>query len=114
MGITVCICTHNRPGYLGDCLEGLRRQTLPATEFDILVVDSGSTGDAPARIARLVAETGNARLLRLEQPGVSLARNAGAAASRGSYVAYIDDDAIPAPDWIESIQTAIGEGACLR
>ena len=109
MDITVCICTHNRPTYLRDCLEGLRRQTVGADRFDILVVDSGSTGDAPARIVGLVAAVGNARLLRVEQPGVSVARNAGAAAARGSYIAYIDDDAIAAPDWIERIRTAIVE-----
>ncbi len=48
----------------------------------------------------MVAAIDNARLLRVEQPGVSLARNAGAREADGAYIAYIDDDAIPAPDWI--------------
>ncbi len=109
MDITVCICTHDRPGYLGDCLDGLRRQTVGAGEFDILVVDSASTGDAPGQIVRLVADVANARLLRVDTAGISLARNAGAEAARGSYIAYIDDDAIPAPDWIERILAAIAE-----
>jgi glycosyltransferase involved in cell wall biosynthesis len=39
--------------------------------------------------------------------GISLARNAGAWATRTPFIAYIDDDAIPAPDWIESILHAI-------
>lgn len=107
MHITACICTHDRPGYLRDCLEGLRRQTVGADRFDILIVDSASTGDAPAQIVRLVAEAANTRLLRVERPGVSFARNAGAEAARGRYIAYIDDDAIPAPDWIERILVAI-------
>jgi glycosyltransferase involved in cell wall biosynthesis len=109
MEITVCICTHDRPGYLGDCLDGLRRQTVGAGEFDILVVDSASTGDAPGQIVRLVADVANARLLRVDTAGISLARNAGAEAARGSYIAYVDDDAIPAPDWIERILAAIAE-----
>jgi glucosyl-dolichyl phosphate glucuronosyltransferase len=109
MDITACICTHNRPAYLRDCLDGLRRQTVGADRFDILVVDSGSTGDVPAQIVGLVADIANARLLRVDQPGVSFARNAGAAAARGSYIAYIDDDAIPAPDWIERVQAATVE-----
>jgi glucosyl-dolichyl phosphate glucuronosyltransferase len=109
MDITACICTHNRPGYLRDCLEGLRRQTVGADRFDIVVVDSASTGDAPALIVRLVSDTANARLLRVGRPGVSFARNAGAEAARDSYIAYIDDDAIPAPDWIERILVAIAE-----
>lgn len=108
-GITVCICTHNRPGYVRDCLDGLARQTVPASAFDIVIVDSGSTGDAIAELAALADETVNARLLRLELPGLSAARNAGAEAADGDYIAYIDDDAIPTADWIEQIRAAIIE-----
>ncbi|HYZ24986.1 MAG TPA: glycosyltransferase, partial [Rhodopila sp.] len=48
-----------------------------------------------------------ARLIRLERPGVSLARNAGAWAARTQFIAYIDDDAIPAVDWIAAILASI-------
>ncbi len=106
MDITVCICTHDRPNYVRTCLDGLRRQTLNSDQFDILVVDSASTGDVPAELARMVAEVDNARLVRVEQPGISLARNAGAQEADGAYVAYIDDDAIPAADWVERIVAA--------
>ena len=109
MDITVCVCTHDRPGYLRDCLEGLRRQAVGSDRFDILVVDSASTGGVPAQIAHLVAEIPNARLLRVDRPGISLARNAGAEAARDGYIAYIDDDAIAAPDWVECIQAAIAD-----
>jgi glycosyltransferase involved in cell wall biosynthesis len=109
MDITACICTHDRPHYLRDCLNGLRHQTVGAGRFDILVVDSASSGDTPAQIGSLVAGIANARLLRLEQAGISLARNAGAAAANGDYIAYADDDAIPEPDWIEAILTALAE-----
>src|SRR3984885_3431598 len=109
MDITACICTRDRPQYLRDCLNGLSQQTVGTERFDILVVDSASCGQTPALIARLVAGIANARLLRMERPGVSLARNAGASAARGSYIAYIDDDAIPAPDWIERILATIAE-----
>jgi glycosyltransferase involved in cell wall biosynthesis len=109
MDITVCICTHNRPGYLHDCLRELRRQTVGSDSFEVLVVDSASTGDVPEKMARMVAEIPNVHLLRVEQPGVSSARNAGAWAAEGAYIAYLDDDALPAPDWIESIRTAINQ-----
>jgi glycosyltransferase involved in cell wall biosynthesis len=107
MEITVCICTHNRPRYVRDCLDGLRRQTVGTGAFHLVLVDSGSTGSAAADLVRMVAEFPGARLIRLEQPGVSAARNAGAWAARTSYIAYLDDDAIPAPDWVERILQAI-------
>jgi glycosyltransferase involved in cell wall biosynthesis len=108
MDLTVCICTHDRPRYLRDCLDGLRRQTAERDRFAILVVDSGSCPAAATRIASLAAGIG-ARLIRLDQPGVSLARNAGAWAARTPFIAYIDDDAIPAADWVASILTAIAQ-----
>lgn len=107
MEITVCICTHNRPRYIEDCLDGLRRQTVGTGAFHLVLVDSGSSASAAAELARMAAGFPGARLIRLDQPGVSAARNAGAWAARTSYIAYLDDDAIPAPDWVERIQEAI-------
>jgi glycosyltransferase involved in cell wall biosynthesis len=108
MDLTVCICTHNRPRYVRDCLEGLRRQTASRDLFAVLVVDSGSSPAAAEELAALAAGNG-ARLIRLDQLGVSLARNAGAWAARTPFIAYIDDDAIPATDWISAILTAIAQ-----
>lgn len=105
MEITVCICTHDRPAYVRACLEGLARQTAPRERFEILLVDSASSGTVPARLADLAATFG-ARLIRLDQPGVSAARNAGAAAATAPVIAYIDDDAIPNADWVEAILAA--------
>src|ERR1700761_2566502 len=106
MDLTVCICTRDRPRYLQDCLEGLRRQTVPRERFSVLLVDSASAPAAAVELADLAVHY-NARLIRLEQPGISIARNAGAWATRTQFIAYIDDDAIPADDWVETILDAI-------
>jgi glucosyl-dolichyl phosphate glucuronosyltransferase len=108
MDLTVCICTRDRPRYVRDCLEGLRNQSVPRARFAILVVDSASSPGPAAELDDLATQYG-ARLIRLEQMGVSLARNAGAWATRTPFIAYIDDDAIPAPDWIETILHAVGQ-----
>lgn len=108
MDLTVCICTHNRPRYVRDCLDGLRDQTVARDRFALILVDSGSAADAAGELGDLAAEY-DARLVRLEHPGVSAARNAGAWAARTHFIAYIDDDAVPAPDWVENILRAIAE-----
>jgi len=79
---------------------------VPRDRFALLIVDSASTGRA--ELAEL-AQAHEAQLVRVDRPGVSLARNAGAWAARTCYIAYIDDDAIPAPDWVECILNAIGK-----
>jgi len=107
--ITVCVCTLDRPDYLRDCLDGLRNQTVGAAAFRILVVDSGSHGSVVAELADIVAELPNASLMRVDRPGLSIARNAAAHAVRNGYIAYTDDDAVPAPDWVAMIARAIAE-----
>jgi glycosyltransferase involved in cell wall biosynthesis len=108
MDLTVCICTRDRPIYVRDCLEGLRRQTVPRERFAILLVDSASSACVAGELADIAAEYG-ARLLRMEQPGVSIARNAGAWAARTPFIAYIDDDAIPAANWVQAILDSIAQ-----
>jgi glycosyltransferase involved in cell wall biosynthesis len=108
MDLTVCICSHDRPQYVRDCLEGLRHQTVARDRFTIQIVDSDSSGSEATDLASLATQH-EARLIRLDQLGVSLARNAGAWAARTPFIAYIDDDAIPTPDWVETILDAIAQ-----
>ncbi len=101
--LTVCVCTHNRATSLSACLEGLRRQTVAAAEFEVLVVDSASAPEAAQQAVRLAETASNAAYLRIERPGISLARNLGARCARAAWIAYVDDDAIPEPDWVATI-----------
>lgn len=107
--VTACLVTHNRPHYVRDCLESLRGQTVGTGAFDVIVVDSCGTPETNAALQGLVAGLPNARLLRLDRPGASAARNLGAETSTADYIAYIDDDGFAAPDWIETIQTVAME-----
>jgi GT2 family glycosyltransferase len=103
-GLAAVICTHARPGYLAACLQGLAAQEGGAPA--ILIVDSASPPEAAAEIARLAAAAG-ARLIRTDQPGLSLARNLGLKASRAAWTAFLDDDAVPEPDWARRMEEAI-------
>src|SRR3954470_10640022 len=99
MDLTVCICTHSRPQNVRDCLDGLGRQTAPRLSYSLLLVDGGSDPHAAAALRALAAEH-DARMIRLNHSGISTARNADAWAARMHYIAYIDDNAVPAPDWV--------------
>jgi GT2 family glycosyltransferase len=102
--LTAIICTHARPHYLAACLAGLGAQQ--GGGYDIVVVDSASPAPAAAEIAQLAAAAG-ARLIRAERAGLSHARNLGLAASRTAWTAFLDDDAVPAPDWALRMTDAI-------
>jgi glycosyltransferase involved in cell wall biosynthesis len=94
--LSITLCTHSRPHYLATCLGALAAQQTGGAE--ILVVDSASPSGPAAEIAALAARFG-ARALRSDQPGLSVARNLGLTEARAPWVAYLDDDAVPAPDW---------------
>ncbi|MGC8475920.1 MAG: glycosyltransferase family 2 protein [Acetobacteraceae bacterium] len=102
--LSVCICTHDRPQAVAQCLAALRPQ---AASLELLVVDSASSRSARRALRHVVGQCRGARLVRLEHTGLSRARNAGAAASSAPWIAYLDDDATPAPDWAAQALTAI-------
>lgn len=105
--LSVVVCTHARPRYLAACLDGLARQGEAArARCETIVVDSASPPLAAMEIAALAAAAG-AQLLRTDAPGLSLARNLGLAAARGRWIAYLDDDAVPEPDWAEALLARI-------
>lgn len=85
-----------------------RRQTLPASRCEIVVVDNASTDHTAAVLRALSAMKDGIRIRRVfcPSPGLSHARNAGARAAKAPILAYIDDDAIAQPDLLEKLLAA--------
>lgn len=96
--LSVVVCTHNRAGILGRCLDSLLAQTLPPGRFEILVVDNASRDDTRS-VVRHGRRAARVRYLFEPRLGLSRARNTGWREARAPLVAYLDDDAVAAPDW---------------
>jgi len=90
--VSLIIATFNHARFLGAAIDSALAQTLGAV--DVIVVDDGSTDDTPAVLARYA---GRVRVLRQPNRGLAAARNAGLAAARGTYVAFLDADDVMAP-----------------
>jgi len=99
--ISVVICTHERSDDLGRCLAAAAPQAR-ALGWDLLVVDSASSAPHAQALVHHAAAHG-AAYERLDTPGLSRARNRGAALARGRWIAYLDDDAIPHAGWAEQL-----------
>jgi GT2 family glycosyltransferase len=93
----VIVATRERPTELSQCLDALRTLRRPAEE--IIVVDNAPLTTRTAQ----VAERAGVSYVVEPTPGLSRARNRGAAVARSSVLAYIDDDAIPQLDWLDTI-----------
>src|SRR5690349_12670692 len=85
--ISIALCTHNRADLFQECLSALIPQLGP--EFEIFVVDSASSPEHAGRVAALAALYPQVVFIRLDQAGLSLARNTALARSSGAWFATV-------------------------
>jgi glucosyl-dolichyl phosphate glucuronosyltransferase len=103
--ISVVICTRNRADLLGKAIASVVDQEFPRTDYEIIIVDNGSTDRTP-EVVRSVQGTAVVRYIREERIGLCIARNRGWRAAFGRYVAFFDDDAIAQPGWLKVVRDA--------
>lgn len=93
--VSVIVPVYNGARTLPACLQALQNQTSPADQYEIIVVDDGSTDSTVA-----VAQGFGVRVISQPNAGPAAARNRGAAEARGELLLFTDADCAPAPDWI--------------
>jgi glycosyltransferase involved in cell wall biosynthesis len=103
--ISAIICTHNRSQYLGAAIDSLLVQdfeTQDPNSFEIVVVDNGSSDRTRAVVEERLPHP---RLRYIWEPtlGLSVARNTGARETRSPILAYLDDDAVASPHWLQTL-----------
>jgi GT2 family glycosyltransferase len=102
--ISIILVTWNSKDYLPKCLSALSKQTF--RDFEVIVVDNGSTDgllngfekqipDFPVRIERLTSNL-----------GFATANNLGARLARGQWLALLNADAFPEPEWLACLLEA--------
>ena len=109
--VAVCACTFRRPEGLAALLDGLRGQRferIAAPEVLVLIVDNEGSSRSQA-ICEAAASRGlGVRYLAETRRGISFARNRGldAVPEDVDFIAMIDDDERPEPDWLEELLLA--------
>lgn len=98
--ISVVIVNWNRRELLAACLESLRRQT--GVQFETIVVDNGSTDGSPELARGFASQV----ICNQSNLGFCAANNQGIAASRGEYVALLNNDAEAEPGWLAALHRA--------
>jgi GT2 family glycosyltransferase len=99
--ISVVIASHGRPEPLRRCLTALRYQSHP--RFEVVVVADRAGLDALADHPQAHA----IKQLQFEEPHLARARNLGIDAAAGKVLAFIDDDAVPEPTWLDHLSRAV-------
>jgi GT2 family glycosyltransferase len=92
--VSVVVCTYDGGRTLDQCLRSL--QALDYPDYEVIVVDDGSTDDTRAILQRFP----DVRAIHQPNCGLSVARNVGWNAANGAIVAYTDSDCFADPDWL--------------
>ncbi len=99
--ISVVVCSHNpNPDYFARVLEALKSQTVPLTDWELLLVDNASREPLAERFD--LSWHPNARHIYEEQLGVVFARYRGFKESQGAISIIVDDDNILDHDYLRS------------
>lgn len=96
--VSVVLLNHRRPHLLARVLHGVAQLDYPS--FEVVVVGDQSSiqaYDLPPEWARRI------RYRQVTEPNICLSRNVGIAMSGGEIIAFIDDDAVPEPDWLSEL-----------
>jgi glycosyltransferase involved in cell wall biosynthesis len=117
--LSVILCTYNRRNLVLSALASLRRQTLSYNQFEVLVIDNGST-DGTLGAVQAYVNAGNlagrnpqdrwrVQCLAEPQNGLAYARHTGLAAAAGEIAVFLDDDTLADPYFLEGLLKAYVE-----
>ena len=93
---SVIVPAYNSANYLPRCLDSLLEQDLPSGDYEIIVVDDGSTDHTKEVLQEYARKAPNVRPFSTPNQGVGEARNYGLQQATGRYFTFVDAD-----DWIE-------------
>jgi glycosyltransferase involved in cell wall biosynthesis len=99
--ITIQLCTYNRAALLERVLDACFEQTVPASEYEVVLVNDGSSDATPEVIERAAARaTCTFVVINQQNAGLAKGRNAGIARASGERIIFIDDDVLPLPNFV--------------
>ncbi len=120
MRLSVVVPTYNRSEVLRVCLASLARQTLSSDQFEVLVVDDGSTDDTESVVGSFRGALPVRYLRQPQNRGRAAARNRGIREASGDVVVFVDSDVFPVPGFLAAHRSvhlaspwAVGRGPLL-
>lgn len=104
--ISVCVCTYKRPDMLHKLLTGLLAQKVSDFHVEIIIVDNDANGSAKETVDKFLQNFQNIPVSYIIEPkqNIALARNATVSLARGEWLAFIDDDECPNPEWLRYLK----------
>lgn len=99
--LSVIVPVYNVEPYLCACVDSILGQTF--RDFELILVDDGSTDGCPAICDAYVERDSRVRVIHKDNGGLSSARNAGMRATRAELLSFIDSDDFVHPQMLEAL-----------
>lgn len=99
MKLSIIVPVFNKERYIEETLQKLTK--IQVSEYEIIIVDDGSTDNSFTIINNWVAKNNNIKVLHQVNTGVSEARNAGVKLARGEWIWFVDADDLPNTSFAE-------------
>ena len=103
LDLSIIVPVYNVAVFLPRCIDSLLAQDLPAANYEIIIVDDGSTDNSPKIADSYAGGHDNIIVRHQSNAGLSEARNAGIDLARGRYVMFVDSDDFLQPDVLNTI-----------
>lgn len=101
--LSIIIPVHNVENWLNHCLTSILTSVSESSDYEILLIDDGSTDRSGIICDHFANSNRNIRVRHTQQSGVAAARNAGLELACGEYICWVDSDDYVSPDWYSSI-----------
>ena len=109
MILSIVVPVYNVEQYLPKCLESLLDQDLSKDEYEIVLVDDGSTDGSGEICDEFALKEGNVKVVHQKNQGLSVARNVGTQVAKGKYIQYVDSDDYLHPDVLKGLVSLMEE-----
>lgn len=101
--LSIIVPVYNVSKYLAKCLDSLICQDLKPEEYEIIVVNDGSTDNSEEISRQYEEKYSNIKVVRQENQGLSAARNSGIAIAQGQYIQFVDSDDYLEPNVLKTL-----------
>ena len=101
--LSIIVPVYNVEKYIRPCFESIFKQGLDENEFEVIIVNDGSTDKSMEMISDIISQHNNITIINQENQGLSVARNNGIAAAKGEYIFMPDSDDLLIEDAIPSL-----------
>lgn len=109
--LSVIIPTRNRSALLEKAIKSIILQTYPSENFEIIIVDNGSTDETRSVVHSQKHNFHNLTYIYEPKPGLHVGRHAGLTIAKGEILVYGDDDIEAFPTWLEGIAESFNDPA---